>query len=158
MYILINKYKQINTNKYNYISYLDMNKHISKLQKNKTKKNTKIKSKTSLQKGSGFFADNNAYYFTNIRYNDSRKDFKNPILQCSICKDYKFKMKVMKVDTQATAFLTDGSFYGNAFNFFTCVNCGNIHILSNNTKFTKDKDKPDILNLKSNKLTRSKSI
>ena len=54
-------------------------------------------------------------------------------------------MKVMKIDTQATAFLTDGSFYGNAFNFFTCVNCGNIHILSNNTRFSKDTEKPKFL-------------
>ena len=129
-----------------------MPKHISKLQKSKTKK----------QKGSGFFADDTDYYFTNIRYNNSRKDFKNPILQCSICKDYKFKMKVMKIDTQATAFLTDGSFYGNAFNFFTCVTCGNIHILSNNTRFSKDTEKPSILRQQSRQqsrqLTRRKTI
>jgi hypothetical protein len=124
-----------------------MPKPISKLQKSKTKK----------QKGSGFFADDTAYYFTNIRYNDSRKDFKNPIIQCSICKDYKFKMKVMKVDTQATAFITDGSFYGNRFNFFTCVNCGNIHILSNNTRFSKDTEKPSILRQHSKKLSFTKS-
>jgi len=125
-----------------------ISKPISKLQKSKTKK----------QKGSGFFADDTAYYFTNIRYNNSRKDFKNPILQCSICKEYKFKMKVMKIDTQATAFITDGSFYGNRFNFFTCINCGNIHILSNNTRFSKDTEKPSILKDKSRKLTRKKTI
>ena len=139
-----------------------MPKHMSKLQKrktsNKTKKHIKEKSKTSLQKGSGFFADNTSYYFTNITYNDSKTNFKNPILQCSICKEYKFKMKVMKIDTQATAFLTDGSFYGNAFNFFTCVNCGNIHILSNNTKYTKDKDTPSILKEDNRKLSRRKSM
>lgn len=129
-----------------------MPKHNSKLQK----KN--INNKTKKQKGSGFFSDDEPYYFTNIRYNDSRKDFKNPILQCSICKEYKFKMKVMKIDTQATAFITDGSFYGNRFNFFTCVNCGNIHILSNNTKFTKDTEKPSILRINSKKLTRRKTI
>ena len=123
-----------------------MPKHISK------------KRKTSIQKGSGFFADDASYYFTNIRYNDSRKDFKLPILQCSICKEHKFKMKVMKVDTQATAFLTDGSFYGNRFNFFTCVNCGNVHILSNNTRFSKDTEKPSILREQSRKLTRRKTI
>ena len=126
-----------------------MSKHITKKLKTKKKQTiktkTKTKTKTSPQKGSGFFADDTPYYFTNIRYNDSRKDFKNPILQCSICKDYKFKMKVMKIDTKATAYLTDGSFYGNSVNFFTCVNCGNIHILSNNTKFSKDTEKPKFL-------------
>ena len=137
-----------------------MPKTIYKLQKykSKTKKNSNRKTKTLLQKGSGFFADDTPYYFTNIRYNESRKDFKNPILQCSICKEYKFKMKVMKIDTQATAFITDGSFYGNRFNFFTCVNCGNIHILSNNTRFSKDTEKPSILKDKSRKLTRRKTI
>jgi len=123
-----------------------MPKHISKKTKvNKKTKNIKHKSKTSIQKGSGFFADDSPYYFTNIRYNDSRKDFKLPILECSICKEHKFKMKVMKIDTQATAFITDGSFYGNKFNFFTCVNCGNVQILSNNTKFNKDNEKPKFL-------------
>jgi len=124
-----------------------MSKHITKKLKTKKKQTikTKTKTKTSPQKGSGFFAGDTSYYFTNIRYNDSRKDFKNPILQCSICKEYKFKMKVMKIDTQATAFITNGSFYGNRFYFFTCVNCGNIHILSNNTKFSKNTEKPKFL-------------
>ena len=129
------------------------NRKTKKTSKSKTKIKTQLnyKFEKSIHTGSGFFADDTPYYFTNIRYNDSKKDFKNPILQCSICKDYKFKMKVMKVDTQATAFLTDGSFYGNAFNFFTCVNCGNIHIISNNTKYTKHTDKPNILIEKNNK-------
>ena len=119
-------------------------KHLT-LTKKTNKKSNKNTNKSKTQKGSGFFADDKSYYFTNIRYNNSMTNFMLPILKCAVCNNLQFKMKVMKIDTQATAFITDGSFYGNRFNFFTCINCGNIHILSNNTKFSKDTEKPKFL-------------
>ena len=126
-------------------------KHLT-ITKKTNKKSNKNTNKSKTQKGSGFFADDKSYYFTNIRYNNSML----PILKCAVCNNLQFKMKVMKIDTQATAFITDGSFYGNRFNFFTCINCGNIHILSNNTSYTKTIDMPQTLQRKSNSKYKQK--
>ena len=126
------------------------------LNKKTNKKINKKTNKSKTQKGSGFFADDKSYYFTNIRYNNSMTNFMLPILKCAVCNNLQFKMKVMKIDTQATAFITDGSFYGNRFNFFTCINCGNIHILSNNTSYTKTIDMPQTLQRKSNSKYKQK--
>ena len=131
-------------------------KHLT-LTKKTNKKSNKNTNKSKTQKGRGFFADDKSYYFTNIRYNNSMTNIMLPILKCAVCNNLQFKMKVMKIDTQATAFITDGSFYGNRFNFFTCINCGNIHILSNNTSYTKTIDMPQTLQRKSKSKYKQKN-
>ena len=120
-----------------------------------------ISNNKSIQKAGAFFSDDKPYYFTNIKYNNSLTNYEHPILQCSICKEYRFKLAVMKIDTQAVAFIIQDSFYGNRVNFFTCVSCGNIHVMSYNTKFTKSHTQPmvsDISKYKTNTPTKRSSM
>lgn len=69
--------------------------------------------------------------FTNIKYKDSNKTI--PMLNCNICKGDEFKVRTMTMGSKTKSFFT-AEFFDNRFKVFTCVDCGNVIMFSNNIK------------------------
>ena len=101
-------------------------------------KNKKYSSKA--KRGGGLFSTDVKTY-TMVKYPNS--SFMLPELVCPVrgCNGKEFKNHVLKLGTQTKSFLLDTDVFDNAYNAFTCMNCGFVQFYSR--KITYDSTKKD---------------